>query len=257
MSPERRFSSIVCRALGWHEVNLGLGGTTVTGRDDAGQVVDLTSGVGRVPEVLEAEPDHVLILHGANDFAQSRPLGEPRLFRQGTFLWDYDTMLRGLLDGLGPDQVSVCTCPYRSDAETPNALGLTLVDYNRVVREAGERYGLCVLDAYGESGIWAGNWGRLFVGRGAPQRRGASGAGGVRRRVPSANITACDGRERLGVHGEQADARPVLARPAGAEGVQGGVGVQVVGQQVADQGAAIVLEDGQGGRGRRGEGDDQ
>ena len=118
-SPERRFSSIVCRALGWREVNLGLGGTTVTGRDDAGQVVDLTSGIGRVPEVLEAKPDHVLILYGANDFAQSRPLGEPRLFRQGTFFWDYNTMIRGLLDGLEPEQISVSTViPFgRGDAE--------------------------------------------------------------------------------------------------------------------------------------------
>ena len=157
-SPERRFSSIVCRALGWEEVNLGLGGTTVTGRDDAGQVVALDSGIGRVPEVLEAEPDHVFILHGANDFAQSCPLGEPRLFRQGTFFWDYDTMIRGLLDGLEPEQISVSTCQYRSDAETPNAQGLTLADYNRVIREAGERYGLCTLDAYAESGIDAHNW---------------------------------------------------------------------------------------------------
>ena len=157
-SPERRFSTIVCRTLGWEEVNLGLGGTTVTGRDDTGQVVALDSGIGRVPEVLEAEPDVVFILHGANDFAQSCPLGEPRLFRQGTFLWDYDTMLRGLLDGLEPDQITVSTCQYRADAETPNALGLTLADYNRIIREAGERYGLCTLDAYADSGLGPRNW---------------------------------------------------------------------------------------------------
>ena len=157
-SPERRFSAIVCRALGWEEVNLGLGGTTVTGRDDTGQVVALDSGIGRVPDVLEAEPDVVFILYGANDFAQSCPLGEHRLFRQGTFFWDYDTMIRGLLDGLEPNQIIASTCQYRADAETPNARGLTLADYNRVIREAGERYGLCTLDAYGGSGIEARNW---------------------------------------------------------------------------------------------------
>ncbi|MBV9852529.1 MAG: SGNH/GDSL hydrolase family protein [Armatimonadetes bacterium] len=157
-SPERRFSTIVCRALGWEEVNLGIGGTTVTGRDDAGQVVAEESGIGRVPDVLDAGPDHVFILYGANDFAQSCPLGEPRLFRQGTFFWDYDTMIRGLLDGLEPGQITVSTCQYRVDAATPNALGLTLADYNRVIREAGERYGLCTLDPYADAGIDARNW---------------------------------------------------------------------------------------------------
>ena len=157
-SPERRFSTIVCRALGWEEINLGIGGTTVVGRDDAGQVVTLDSGIGRVPDVLDAEPDLVFILYGANDFGQSCPLGEHRQFRQGTFFWDYDTMLRGLLEGLEPNQITISTCQYRADAETPNALGLTLADYNRVIREAGERYGLCTLDAYGEAGIGARDW---------------------------------------------------------------------------------------------------
>ena len=157
-SPERRFSAIVSRAMGWEEVNLGIGGTTVTGRDDSGQVVALDSGIGRVPEVLDAAPDLVFILYGANDFAQSCPLGEPRLFRQGTYFWDYDTMIRGLLEGLKPEQVVLSTCQYRADAETPNALGLTLADYNRVIREAGERYSLCTMDAYSESGINKGNW---------------------------------------------------------------------------------------------------
>ncbi len=160
-APERRFSSLVSRALGWEEINLGIGGTTVAGRDDEGQVVALDSGIGRVPDVIEAQPDLVVIHHGANDFALSVPLGAPLQFRQGTFFWDYDTMLRGLLDALEPSQFYLGTAQYRADAETPNALGLTLADYNRVIREAGERYGLCVLDTYGQAGIDAGNWPRL------------------------------------------------------------------------------------------------
>ncbi len=157
-SPERRYSSIVSRVLGWEEINFGIGGTTVTGRDDEGQVVALDSGIGRVPDVIEAQPDIVFIHHGANDFAQSVPLGEPLRFRQGTFFWDYDTMLRGLLDALEPPQFFLSTLLYRADGETPNAQGLTLADYNRVIREAGERYGLCVLDAAAGAGIDAGNW---------------------------------------------------------------------------------------------------
>jgi lysophospholipase L1-like esterase len=159
-APERRFSSLVSQVMGWEEINLGIGGTTVTGRDDEGQIIALESGIGRVPEVIEAQPDIVVILYGTNDFGQSIPLGEAKQFRQGTFFWDYDTMLRGLLDALEPNQFFIGLGQYRADAETPNAQGLTLTDYNRVIREAGERYGLCVLDAYTHAGIDANNWPR-------------------------------------------------------------------------------------------------
>lgn len=160
-APERRFSAIVARTMGWEEINLGLGGTCVTGRDEAGQVTDEDSGLGRVPDVLAAAPDFVLVLHGANDFAQGRELGDPAQFRQGTFLWDYDTMIRGLLFELQPAQVAVCTCAYRADATTPNARGLTLSDYNQIIKNVGERYGLRVLDAYADAGMDSDNWHKL------------------------------------------------------------------------------------------------
>lgn len=160
-NPERRFTSIVARTLGWEEINLGIGGTTVTGRDDEGQVLDENSGLGRVDDVLNAQPDVVLILHGANDFGQSRPLGDPARFRQGTFFWDYDTMLRGLLFQLAPAQIVLSTCQYRADAETPNAEGLTLADYNGVVKQLGERHGLRTLDPYADAGIGPQNWADL------------------------------------------------------------------------------------------------
>ncbi len=159
--PEHRFSSIVAHTLGWEEINLGIGGTTVTGRDDEGQIIDEYSGVGRVDDVLNAHPDVALISYGANDFGQGRPLGDIGRFRQGTFFWDYDTMLRGLLFQLDPAQIVLSTCQYRGDALTPNAQGLTLPDYNRVVLQMGERHGLRALDAYTDSGIGPQNWDAL------------------------------------------------------------------------------------------------
>lgn len=156
--PEKRWSSITARALGWEEVNLGIGGTTVTGRDDEGQVTDEDSGLGRVTDVLDVQPDVVLISYGANDFAQGKPLGALERFQQGTFLWDYDTMLRGLLFVLHPGQIVLSTAHYRADAQRPNAQGLVLTDYNRVIEQIGERNGVRVLDPYAEAGIDAGNW---------------------------------------------------------------------------------------------------
>lgn len=164
--PERRFTTVVAHTLGWEEINLGIGGTTVTGRDDEGQVLDEDSGLGRVDDVLNARPDVVLILHGANDFAQSRPLGDVSRFQQGTFFWDYDTMLRGLLFQLDPAQIVLSTCQYRSDALTPNAVGLTLPDYNRAIMQVGERNGLRTLDPYTDAGIGLQNWTELSADEG-------------------------------------------------------------------------------------------
>lgn len=156
--PRKRFSSIAAQALGWEEINLGIGGTTVIGRDAEGQVTDEHSGLGRVTDVLDAKPDVVVILYGANDFGQGLPLGTLEQFQQGTYVWDYDTMLRGLLYVLHPGQVVLSTLQYRSDAETPNAQGLMLQDYNAAIRQLGARYDVRVLDAYLESGIDAKNW---------------------------------------------------------------------------------------------------
>ncbi len=158
-SPDKRFSTIVCRALGWEEVNLGIGGTTVVGRDNEGQVTDENSGLARVPFVLDAEPDLVLILYGANDFNQSQPLGDSTHFQQGTFFWDFDTMLRGLLDGLEPEQIVLSTLLFSAPNPTPP--GAALAEYNAVIFEMGRRYGLRVLDAFAESGIDARNFAAL------------------------------------------------------------------------------------------------
>ncbi len=160
-SPDKRFTTVICRALGWEEINLGIGGTTMAGRDDKGMVVDEESGIGRVPDVLHAAPNFVIILYGANDFGQGRPLGEAQKFQQGTFLWDYDTAVRGLIENLPDTQIVLSTLAYRADAETPNAQGLVLEDYNGVVRQIAERYGLKLADAYANAGIDRSNFAAL------------------------------------------------------------------------------------------------
>jgi len=156
--PEKRFSALVCRTLGWEEINLGIGGTTMTGRDDRGMVVEEESGIGRVPDILQANPAWIVILYGANDFAQGRPLGDPDQFQQGTFFWDYDTVLRGLIENLPDAQILLMTLAYRADAETPNALGLTLQDYNGSIRRLADRYSLRLADAWKNSGINSRNF---------------------------------------------------------------------------------------------------
>ena len=160
-SPDKRFSTLVCRTLGWEEINLGVGGSAMTGRDDTGMITDEDSGIGRVPDLLHAAPDLIVILYGANDFGQSKPLGDPAQFRQGTFFWDYDTVLRGLIENLPDTQIVLSTLAYRADAETPNGEGLTLEDYNGVIRRLAERYGLKLADAYESASIDGRNFASL------------------------------------------------------------------------------------------------
>lgn len=160
-SPDKRFTTVVSRTLGWEEINLGIGGTTIAGRDDKGMIVDEESGIGRVPDILHAAPNIVVILYGANDFAQGRSLGEAQKFHQGTFLWDYDTVVRGLIENLSDTQIVLSTLAYRADAETPNEAGLVLEDYNGVVRQIAERYGLKLADAYANADIDRSNFASL------------------------------------------------------------------------------------------------
>ena len=162
-SPEKRFSTLVCRALGWDETNLGIGGTSMTGRDDKGMVIDEESGIGRIPDILHADPSWVVILYGANDFASGKPLGNPEQFQQGTFYWDYDTALRGLIENLPDAQIILMTLVYRADSDTPNALGLTLENYNDSVRRLAARYSLKIADAGVSAGINSHNFAQLSV----------------------------------------------------------------------------------------------
>ena len=165
-SPDKRFTTVLCRALGWEEINLGVGGTTMTGRDNSGLVVDEESGIGRVPDILHAKPDFVLILFGANDFVRSCPLGNLGKFQPGTFASDYDTVVRGLIENLPEAKLVLATSQYRADGEVPNTLGLTLDDYNQAVRQIGERYKLETADAYNASSINASNFAGLSADAG-------------------------------------------------------------------------------------------
>ena len=159
--PSRRFSTIVAKTLGWEEINLGVGGTTVVGRDAEGQLIRRDSGLGRVPDVLDAKPDLTLVLYGANDFGEGLELGLEADRQWGTFYWDYDSMLRGLLGELPPEKLVLSTCQFRADSTMPNAAGYILQDYNGVVKKLGAQYGVRVVDPYQDSTIDARNFTKL------------------------------------------------------------------------------------------------
>jgi len=133
-----RFSSLLCRILGWEERNLGITGSLVTGRDLDAQIISQESGVVRVPDVIDEKPDIIIILYGYDDVAAETLLGAPGDFRPGTFSSDYDSIIRGIAGGCGIEKMLVMTLEFSGDAAEP---------YNDVIRKLAERYGVKLFDA--------------------------------------------------------------------------------------------------------------
>lgn len=158
---EKRATSLVASALGWNEINLGIGGTTVAGRDEDGFLTSDDSGLARVPDVIAVNPDLVIVLYGANDFGTSVPLGDQSIFAPGTFASDYDSMVRGLVDALGNSKVVLSTLLYRADAISANTAGATLNQYNNIIKETAVKYDLLLLEPDRESTISESNFDQL------------------------------------------------------------------------------------------------
>lgn len=87
--PERRWSAIVARDLGWSEVNLGLRGSKLVSLGDR-----IPAGEGRAAEVLNEAPDVVVVMYGANDVVAGVALGGPDASAT------YHHAVRGLLQRL-------------------------------------------------------------------------------------------------------------------------------------------------------------
>jgi lysophospholipase L1-like esterase len=92
--PERRWTTLLSRSLGWTEVNRGLSGSTLT---DLGPGID--SGEERWRAAVAGEPpDVVVVMYGANDVLARVPLGDPAT--PGTFHHAAAEVLRGLRETL-------------------------------------------------------------------------------------------------------------------------------------------------------------
>ena len=133
-----RFSSLLCRILGWEERNLGIADSLVTGRDLDAQIISQESGVVRVPDVIDEKPDIIVILYGYDDVAAETLLGAPGDFRPGTFSSDYDSIIRGIAGGCGIEKMLVMTLEFADGEAEP---------YNAVISKLAERYGVKLFDA--------------------------------------------------------------------------------------------------------------
>lgn len=141
-----RFTSQISRLLSCQEINLGLDGSLVVGRNDQGMLISDTSAIARVPDVIDSLADRVIVLYGDNDWSKGTVPGEETLFKQGTFLWDFDTMVRGLLDAFEAEQILLVTLPAALYTLL-NAKGYSVTDYNNCIRGVAARYSVPLVDA--------------------------------------------------------------------------------------------------------------
>jgi len=140
-----KFTTIVASTLTSIETNLGVDGSQAVGRDDNGMLISDTSGIARVPDVIDADADKILVLYGEDDWKSAGEPGNVDLFRQGTFLWDYDTIIRGLLDAQEADQIVLITIPA-AVYTTVNAKDLPISVYNQQIRHTAAKYSLKLID---------------------------------------------------------------------------------------------------------------
>lgn len=89
---DRRWTTLLARAAGWHEWNEGLPGSTLT--DGAGPR-GVPSGQSRLPALAERyAPSAVVVMYGANDVWRGVPIGA--VGQPGTFRDAASVLLRGL-----------------------------------------------------------------------------------------------------------------------------------------------------------------
>lgn len=123
----KRWTSQLCKHLGWEELNLG--------RPDAALLPNprVPGARARLPEVLALRPDRVLVMYGANDIAARAPLP--------AFAAEARALAHDLADALGPAAVAML-------APQPHSAGLVVrAPYDRALEAAAREAGVAWIDA--------------------------------------------------------------------------------------------------------------
>jgi lysophospholipase L1-like esterase len=102
---DRRWTTLLCRYLGFIELNLGLPGSTVAAPPPGNAAAKPSLLERWRREVLPARPDRVLVMGGANDIYTRLPVGPG----PGTFTTHFGLLLDGLLTALAPGALVVVT----------------------------------------------------------------------------------------------------------------------------------------------------
>lgn len=108
---DRRWTSLLCRYLGFTELNMGLPGSTVSAPPEGNATAKPSLLARWRREVLPARPDRVVVMGGANDIFTRLPIGPG----PGTFTTHFGLLLDGLLGALAPNALVAVTAQPAPD----------------------------------------------------------------------------------------------------------------------------------------------
>jgi lysophospholipase L1-like esterase len=135
--PDRRWTSLVSRYLGFEELNAGLPGSSVSTAPPAPDIGFKPDFLARWrPEVLNARPDRVLVMGGANDIFRRLPIGPGA----GTFVTNYGLLLGGLREHFPASAMVAVTSQPAPDLTRARG------PYDAATRAAADRFGVAFID---------------------------------------------------------------------------------------------------------------
>jgi lysophospholipase L1-like esterase len=122
-----RWTTTLCRQLGWEELNLGLSYSGLLPN------VRFPGAQARLPELLALRPDRVLLVYGANDVVARAPVA--------SFAAEASALAQELADALGRGSVALLS-------PQPNAAGLVVREpYDQALELSAREVGVAWVDA--------------------------------------------------------------------------------------------------------------
>lgn len=134
--PDRRYSSMLCRMLGWQELNAGLSGATVASEGPPGPG-DPPAVARWKQDVVAKHPDRIVAMLGANDAARDLAVGPG----PGSFQANLGLLLDTLPAGFAPAHLALVTA-QRGKLNTAHRAG-----FDQVLLDTARRVGALGIDA--------------------------------------------------------------------------------------------------------------
>ena len=152
---EAKYIEVLKREAGLAEVrNYGIGGTRIAeqGIDCNGWLDDRD--FCRRYKTMEDDADIIVVFGGTNDYDHGdADFGTKYMTKPDTYYGAVNYLMKGLIEKYPTSTIVFMTPMQRLNHERLNSRGYSLKMYVDVIKEAGERFSIPVLDLYGTLGI--------------------------------------------------------------------------------------------------------
>ncbi|MDY3846243.1 MAG: SGNH/GDSL hydrolase family protein [Eubacteriales bacterium] len=149
---DKRYESLVTKALGCKTLNYGISATRIA--NQKGEPMYGPSYSQRFSQ-MEDGADIVFVFGGTNDYGHGdAPIGTPEDKTPDTFYGACDYLFSGLIKKYPNALIAIMTPMHREGENVPNKNGAILKTYVDIIRNTAEKYSLPVLDLWKNLGIY-------------------------------------------------------------------------------------------------------